>query len=389
VTDGWLCGTLPVLRSLKRHGLRVLLLSSREQYQGAGWSRYCNGVFFCPDVHEDNGGLVRTIKSLVGREKVDVILPLSDPFVELLAEHRVALESEVALAVPPKDAVRIACNKSTTMIALAGTIPGLEVPRTYHVGSLDDLARVAIETWPVVIKPRKSWGAQGIRWVGEPGQFVDTYHAVHRRYPLPIVQEFVSYEPGEKYQCLYLFDRDRRLGSWYMHRITHEMSEVRRGGRGVRMLGGSALAWESHEDREVLELGRQVFERLGWQGFGFLELVRDSRDGTVKIMEINPRLSGTISLPLAQGVDFAYDACCVALGLDVPRRTTFRHGVGGKHLLRGVIHALQTQRLRGLSLLLNPRHQNSSAAFVDPLPYLRLIGHEVIGVPLVSTRPRS
>ena len=242
VSDGWLCGTLPVLRSLKRHGLRVLLLSSHETYQGAGSSRYCDGVFFRSSVQIGEERLVQNILELVCQEKVDVILPLSDPFVELLACHRETLESEVALAVPPKDATQVACDKSKT-IALQDAIPRLEFPRTYCVNSLDELARLTIEAWPVLIKPRNSWGAQGIRWVGDAGLFSDTYATVHKQYPLPIVQEFVNYEPGEKFQCLYLFDRNHHLCSWYIHRVTHEMSEVRRAGSGARIRGGSALAW--------------------------------------------------------------------------------------------------------------------------------------------------
>ena len=377
VCDGSLFGTLPVLRSLKRHRLRVLLVSGHDEVSDAGSSRYCDDAHVI--THTSTDDIVSVLQGLVSREQVDVILPLTDRFVELLSENRDRLLPTVALAIPPVAAVDLVCDKLKTLRALEDAVPNLRVPRTWHVASPDEVSRLTIDTWPVVIKPRKASGALGIRWVGEPSQLPDAYRAVHRLFPLPIIQEFIPYLPGHKYQCLYLFDREHNLRSWYAHKVTHEMSTIRQAQRDSPVQGGNALAWLSHDDRELLELGKQAFETLGWEGFGFLELVRDQRDGMLKILEINPRLSGTIALALEQGVDFAYDACCVANGLETPERLSFETGVGGKHLLRGLGHALRTQRLEGLSLLLNPRYKNSSQALVDPLPYLHRAKQWLLG----------
>ena len=57
--------------------------------------------------------------------------------------------------------------------------------------------------------------------------------------------------------------------------------------------------------------------RRSWRGTGFVEVVRDSRDGRHLLLEINPRLSGSIHLCLACGPNLAAGCCRVALGLPV------------------------------------------------------------------------
>jgi len=372
VTESWFWTTLPVVRNLKRHGLRVLLLGDPSSPRGAEKCPSCDGLFLCPPL-EKTEAVVEYVSALIRREHVDVVLPLGDPLVELLADNRARLEPQAALAIPPSKAVAIARDKARTLEQAASLSKELHVPKSYFPRSLDELDSLNLEKMPIVIKPRKSWGGLGIRLVRKREDLRCAYTQVHQRHPWPIVQEYVDYRPGEKYQCLLLFDGGGRLRSWCLHRITHELSAIRTGRNRERIRGGSALMWSSIQNQQLLEMGAGLLSKLDWQGFGFVEFVRDTRTGVYSLMEINPRLSGTVGLPLSQGLDFAYDACRVALGLEIETRSGCRAGVQAKHLLRGLLDAVQNGQPSRLVQILDPRRIDSVPPLAEPLAYLAVL----------------
>ena len=134
--------------------------------------------------------------------------------------------------------------------------------------------------------------------------------------PRPLIQELIPYRPGEKYQLYYLFDATGVPRARFMQRILEEASGIV-GPDGTQRRGGISLLWESALDEDLLARGQRLLAAMGWRGTAFVEVVRDRRDGVVKLLEINPRLSGSIHLCLAVGPNLAAAACRVALGLPV------------------------------------------------------------------------
>ena len=56
---------------------------------------------------------------------------------------------------------------------------------------------------------------------------------------------------------------------------------------------------------------------MNWRGAADIDLIQDPRDGTAKIMEINPRVSGSIKLVLNSGVNIAEQIVQLSTNKDV------------------------------------------------------------------------
>jgi hypothetical protein len=57
---------------------------------------------------------------------------------------------------------------------------------------------------------------------------------------------------------------------------------------------------------------------MGWRGYGDIDFIADPRDGLVKIMEVNPRLSAPVKICFAAGVDIADMLVKFSLGEEIP-----------------------------------------------------------------------
>jgi predicted ATP-grasp superfamily ATP-dependent carboligase len=83
---------------------------------------------------------------------------------------------------------------------------------------------------------------------------------------------------------------------------------------------------------EVAELSRKFLHALGYKGFVGVEWKRDARDGTLRLMEINPRVVSGNQIAISAGVDFpwiAYRYLCDGDILD--REVPYARGVKYVH----------------------------------------------------------
>jgi predicted ATP-grasp superfamily ATP-dependent carboligase len=74
----------------------------------------------------------------------------------------------------------------------------------------------------------------------------------------------------------------------------------------VPVQGGPSTLREGVEHPQMMESGLSLFKLLNWVGVGMVEFKVDPRDGIPKLMELNPRFWGSLSLAIVSGVDFPY-----------------------------------------------------------------------------------
>jgi len=69
--------------------------------------------------------------------------------------------------------------------------------------------------------------------------------------------------------------------------------------------GPSAFA-KVYNDVRLEELGLRLLSRLKWNGVAMVEFKKVIEEGDYRLMEINPRLWGSLDLSIAAGIDFPY-----------------------------------------------------------------------------------
>jgi hypothetical protein len=141
----------------------------------------------------------------------------------------------------------------------------------------------AVEDFPVFVKPDRGQGSQGARVVWSRDELRRSLADV----PGAIVSEYL---PGEEYTVDCFSDREEGL--------LFAGARIRR-----RVRNGIAVNTRTVDLPEAPGLARIIGERLALHGAWFFQLRRAS-DGTLALLEVGPRIAGSMAAHRVQGVNF-------------------------------------------------------------------------------------
>ena len=290
---------IPVARALAREGFLVACADS-VPYAATFYSRACAERFVYPDPAEENS-FIKGLVTWLRRNPCDVVLPLDDDVLEILSRRRQELPNPAALLLPDHELLLFAGDKSR-LVPYAEKF-GIAVPRTIIIKGKPDLAACGALNYPVITKPAVGSGSRGVARFDNEVQLRAFFSDAVLGRSAYLVQEAIP-ERGEGLGYFALFDREKRLMAQFMHRRLREYP----------ISGGPSTLRESWWDPGLAKSSRELLESLGWVGLAMVEYKMDPRDRVPKLMEINPRLWGSVALPIFAGVNFPALAARVTLG---------------------------------------------------------------------------
>lgn len=211
---------------------------------------------------------------LMQRLKIDLLVPGVDEELEIVAE--LAAEGRVKALLPPLEFVRRNLDKFLSMQFLNDR--SLGAPRTVpaeHVGALG---------FPCIVKPCRGRGSRGVALI-QTLEKLNAYLAYHGGADGWIAQEQGQ---GEEFTVMMAADAAGTLRA-----VVPVAVEVKR---------GITLRARTCRNPEVEAACRCVHEADPVSGCYNIQLIRQS-DGRILIFEINPRVSTTMCLGVAAGVD--------------------------------------------------------------------------------------
>ena len=152
-----------LLSSVGRRGYLVKYFKQAVGDAGEVWGadsssyapafRYCDHVMLLPRVGE--AGYADKLLALCRKNKIDMVVPLIDPELEVLAAHYDEFRSNGVMAVvSPAKTIEIAFDKYQTW--LHAKQAGIDVPET--VTTIEEAIKLISAgkfSWPVMVKPRK------------------------------------------------------------------------------------------------------------------------------------------------------------------------------------------------------------------------------------------
>jgi len=316
ITQGKNKQSLALTRALGRRGHTVTVGSSTRLARTFA-SRYCEETFRYTPPEEDERAFLEDLSAVVREGSFDLLVPAGESTVVPIARERDALSRFTTVPVVDWETLQLAHDKERT-IDLARRL-GVPVPETYVPSSTEELGALAEDLeYPVVVKLRKGVGGVGLRHAAGPDELLEVYdergesNAIFD-YRRPLVQEHV---PGTVHDVNCLFERGEPRAVLVQKRVLCSPPS-----------GGIGVVNETVRNPELAEYATEILGHLDWHGIGQVEFVVDERDGSPKLMEINPRLWGTFELALAAGVDFPGLLCELA-GNGTARPTLeYRSGV--------------------------------------------------------------
>lgn len=354
--DGMWNKTLAVVRSLGKKGFYVAV-GERTIFATALFSRYCNRRVIYPSPVSSPEGFIRWLIKEVKINRYDIVLPTELETQLLILKNREEIERYTRIPFAGYELISNVQDKAWLMMYALSR--GYPCPRTFFFDNPNMVRAVKdrIE-YPIVIKPRISSGSRGIIYVNDPSKLVDFYMKVHKRYPYPLIQEFIP--NGGAYGVGALFNYNSEPRASFVYRRLREYP----------VTGGPSTLRESVENEEIKEIALSILKSLGWVGVAMVEFRVDSRDGRPKLMEINPRFWGSLQLAILAGIDFPYLLYKLAVDGDVEPVNDYKIGVRCRWLIPGDIMHLLTNPDR---FRLNPgffaRTQGDDIlSFDDPMP---------------------
>lgn len=326
VTGGEERAALAVVRSLGRAGHRVLVGSGKGRSL-AGASRHAAAEMMLGDPLADPEGFARGVAAAVGRESVDVVIPVTEADLLAVLPRR---DDLAPAAVPfPDLSVFLAGSDKERVAELARSVgfgvPEQRVVRREEVERLPERAPRA-----TVLKPSRSvrGGVKtGVSYV-EAGEALRAAAAElpDEAFPL-LVQERVT-GPGVG---VFMLRWEGRIVAEFAHRRLREKPPS----------GGVSVLRESVPLGAGLRRGAAgLLEALEWTGVAMVELKLDAADGTPWIMELNGRFWGSLQLAIDAGVDFPRILVDAVQGRPPARPPPYRPGVRTRWLMGDVDHLL-------------------------------------------------
>lgn len=336
VTDGDERASLAAVRSLGRAGWTVHVVAGRRA-SIAGASRYAAANHVAADPLGDPRAFQHDVARLAARLQPRVLLPVSEAALLALGEDRGAFAPAV-VPFPPLAAIRRAADKEEVGRVAAGL--GIAVPETLALGAPRGLGDRELEAlpFPVVLKPARS-----VRPDTAPGgKFVVTYAAgpseladALARMPAaayPVLLQRRVRGPGAG---VFLLVDGRAVLAEFAHRRIRE----RPPSGGVSVFRESvALA------PELRDAAARLLAALGWSGVAMVEFKLDDATGRPYLMEVNPRLWGSLQLAIDAGVDFPRLLVEWALGARPETVPDYAVGVRSRWLLGEVDHLIARTR---------------------------------------------
>ena len=90
--------------------------------------------------------------------------------------------------------------------------------------------------------------------------------------------------------------------------------------------GGSSTLNITIDRPDIVETCSKLLKTIGWRGCADIDLIQDPRDGIAKVMEINPRVSGSVKICFEAGIDLARQIIESEFGEEVTKYKEYKLG---------------------------------------------------------------
>ena len=286
---------LAVARNLGRLG--VTIYSSGKPGSRSMDSKYCTQAFIVPEGteaadHWHDLLLANPTLKLQGC----IVFACCDESLDFLQSNRDQLAEHYKLEEFVPEQRRTMLNKQATL-EIAGRI-GVPAPAYWEINSDEDVEKIRDQVrLPVMVKPLDSFAF--VHEFGAKLFIVDTVFD-------DVVEKVkLARSRGQEVMVVEMIPGpDDLLSSYYTYRTAdgrrlydYTKSVIRR----WPVNRGGACFHQSEWLPETAEMGQKLFDGVDWHGIGNVEFKRDTRDGQLKIIEVNARFTAAHRLVTAAG----------------------------------------------------------------------------------------
>jgi predicted ATP-grasp superfamily ATP-dependent carboligase len=296
---------LNLMRDLEQKGIRVIGIDCDPG--NPGFHSIYGRSYLCPNPDKEPDNWLEFMLSLsaaIGEKPV--LIAAADIFVTAIGRHAKALRdhfvfSERGCLLQEK----LSTKEMQYALARQFELPS---PRSAYIQQIEDLEKFCDGArFPVLLKPRahREWEGlpasnplRGRKTISADSRedLIEHYKRVCAFVPQAVAQEEIVGPDSAKYCYLSVYAQSgKRLGACVVQEL-----------RAYPLLYGCATLVKPVIDEEIDRICNKFLLSIGFIGICEIELKRDSRDGQVLLIEVNPRVSGTGDCSRYTGVETGY-----------------------------------------------------------------------------------
>lgn len=253
--------------------------SSVDDHGKLVYKNYINNV---PFINDEN--FLDSINEIIKKNSIDIIFPAHDDVVLGLAKIKKDLACETINS--PYETCDVCRSKSKTY----DLFPEIS-PKQYKMPS-------AVKQFPVFLKPDAGQGSQGVVVANNMEELI--FHVNENK--ALIVLELL---PGKEYTVDCFTDKNGKL-------LFTGMRERIRTRNGISVNSKTRLSL----DKSVLKMANDINKAMEFRGVWFFQVKLDVNN-EFKLLEIAPRVAGTMCLYRNDGINFELLSIYDRLGYDV------------------------------------------------------------------------
>jgi len=301
VLDGTSRAAVEAVQSLGKRGLEVHVAARSDC--PAFRSRWATRTLIQPST-SDSQRFIRWLRTLP--DEYALVIPATGYSLHHLARLDESDPLREALVLPAPEALHTALDKARTLdraIRLGISVPSSSLRTRRDAAENGPLPRVLKPTCSV-LEGSHDLTEVFPTLVRDAEQRKEALERLLQQCPV-LEQELVP-GIGIGVECLYA----RGQMVWHFaHERVHE-------GTGGGLGSGSFYRKSIPAPPELLQAARALLDDLGWHGVAMVEFKYHRASGKFWLMEINPRLWGSVALAIDAGVDFPYGLFCIATDAD-------------------------------------------------------------------------
>jgi carbamoyl-phosphate synthase large subunit len=292
-----------LLSSVGRRGYLVKYFKEALGPDGQVWgvdsSPYAPGFVYCdnrcilPEVA--NPGYCDKLMALCKKNHIDIVIPLIDPELDVLARRREDfIRNNIMAVVSPLATIEMTFDKYHTW--QWAEQHGIAMPRTVlTIEEALDHIRAGKMHWPLVVKPRKGSASSSISYCNDEVQLRGAFDGC----PEPLIQQFVD---GPEYGYDLFSDEKFRPVSVYCK-------------KKLAMRAGETDKAISTNNPTLIEFGKKLLGAMQLFGPADVDVIL-SPDGP-QLLEINPRFGGGYPCAHLAGANFCKKLLDIRAGKSV------------------------------------------------------------------------
>lgn len=301
---------LPMAKSLRSLGCEVTTYNASKLDPGYA-SKYPHRKLLAYYNIHDPKVFYDAIHAELASYHYDLVIPMNDDVAIILSQHKEDLKDLATIAVEDWSTFQMASDKLKTMlVCMQHDIP---CPLSF-TDKEDFLLNRGKVKYPIVVKPRTGCAAVGFHVSDNESDLLEYYDKAEPKYGKMLIQEYIP-QDGLQYKCEMYIDRDGEMkGACVFAKV-----------RWYPIDGGSSTLNETVERPDIIEDCYKLLREIGWHGYADIDLIEDTRDGKAKVMEINPRITGSVKICFESGVNFSQLIVDDFLGKDLIPQFKVQH----------------------------------------------------------------